>query len=120
MALESYYKKDHTKRIYLACPYQHEDPEVREERYQKVTRKTADLMHVGHQVFSPITHSHPVSLHLPHPQGHDFWMEQDYPYIEHWATELWVYALDGWKESKGVWLEVDFALTFSMPIRIVP
>ena len=47
------------KRIYLACPYWHEDPEMREERYQMVTSKTARLMELGYQVFSPITHSHP-------------------------------------------------------------
>ena len=105
-------------RIYLACPYWHEDEHVRNERYNKVTRKAADLIFAGHIVFSPITHSHPISHHLPQ-QNHDFWMAQDYTYIEDWADELWVYALDGWRESKGVNLEIDHAFKFNMPIRLI-
>ena len=105
-------------RIYLACPYMHEDEHVRNERYDKVTRKAADLIFAGHVVFSPITHSHPISHHLP-PMGHDFWMAQDWAYIEDWADELWVYALDGWRESRGVNLEIDHAFKFNMPIRLI-
>jgi len=106
------------KRIYLACPYWHEDPEMREERYQMVTSKTARLMELGYQVFSPITHSHPISLNMKN-KGHDFWMKQDYPYIELWADEVWVYAIDGWRESRGVGLEIEYAHSLDMEVRIV-
>ena len=106
------------ERIYLACPYWHKDPIVREERYQLVTRKAAELMLQGYQVFSPITHSHPISAHMPN-QDHDFWMKQDYPYIQHWADEVWVYAIDGWRESIGVGLEINYASSLYLIVKII-
>jgi len=106
------------KRIYLACPYWHENSEIREKRYQMVTSKTGKLMELGYQVFSPITHSHPISLNM-NKQGHDFWMKQDYPYIKLWADEVWVYAIDGWRESVGVGLEIDYAHSLDMEVRVV-
>ena len=105
-------------RIYLACPYSHKDPEVQERRYDIATRKAADLMFAGHIVFSPITHSHPISHHLPE-MGHDFWMRQDFAFLD-WADELWVCGIDGFRESEGVNAEIDYALKHKMTVKILP
>jgi Domain of unknown function (DUF1937). len=46
--------------IYLASPYSHPDPLVREARFDAACRAMADLVHAGQIVFSPIVHGHPL------------------------------------------------------------
>lgn len=47
-------------RVYLATPYSHPDPKVREARFQAVNAVAAQLMRDGHHVYSPISHAHPT------------------------------------------------------------
>ena len=44
--------------IYLASPYSHPDPSVREQRFQNACRIAAELMRSGRIVYSPVAHSH--------------------------------------------------------------
>jgi len=108
-------------KIYLACPYSHEEEAVREQRFEMVTRKAAELMLCGYIVFSPISHSHEIAKRMDsaYTMHHDFWMLQDLPYIKDWADEFWVFALDGWRESRGVQHELVIALEVNIPVRIV-
>lgn len=104
------------KKIYLAAPYLHKDPEVREQRVEAVNKKAAELMMAGHLVFSPLSHSHPISKHCQvDPCDHDFWLHQDLWVLEI-CDEMHVLCLDGWRESKGIKTERDFAMSKSMPI----
>jgi len=48
-----------------------------------------------------------------------FWMHQDLAYIEDWADELWVFCLDGWRESPGVQCEIDLALARNKPVILL-
>lgn len=41
--------------IYLASPYSHPAPAVRQERYEAACAATATLTREGHPVFSPIS-----------------------------------------------------------------
>ena len=41
------------KKIYLASPYYHKDPKVRESRFIEVCKKTGELMNQGYFVYSP-------------------------------------------------------------------
>ena len=63
--------------IYVASPYTHEDPAVREERYLAALRYTAKLLANKRWCFSPIVHCHDLALRRgqgvqvlldPHPQ----------------------------------------------------
>ena len=45
--------------IYLAGPYTHGDPQIREQRYNIITSVAADLISQGYIVFSPLTMTHP-------------------------------------------------------------
>ena len=108
-------------KIYLACPYSHKDEAIREKRFEMVTRKAAELMLCGYIVFSPISHSHEIAKRMgaSYIIDHDFWMLQDLPYITYWADEFWVFALDGWRESRGIQREMEVALEVNIPVRIL-
>ena len=109
--------------IYLASPYWHDDEAVRTSRFEKVTEVTGELMLLGYIIFSPITHSHPVSAkmdigeHRPGGKlGHGFWLSQDSWYLKR-VNEMWILMLDGWKESFGVGWETDRSKEWGKPIR---
>jgi nucleoside 2-deoxyribosyltransferase len=106
-------------KIYLACPYSHKDQYIINERFHLVNKKAAEIMEQGHIVFSPISHSHPISEHTHvDPQNHDFWLKQDFAFID-WCDELWVYTLPGWEESEGVKREIAYATAWLMPVRYI-
>ena len=108
------------KKIYLSTPYSHEDENVREKRYEQVTRVAADIMvREGHNVFSPITHSHPlVQVTDGLPDSFEGWEALDYQYID-WCDALWVLLLPGWERSKGVAHEVKYANEKGTPVFYV-
>jgi hypothetical protein len=108
------------KKIYLACPYSHKDPKVRDERVKTVNMVAGDLMLKGHLVFSPLSHSDCIADHISNavdPCDHGFWLEQCITFLVDWADELWVFQLDGWKESWGISVEVDTAKTMGIPVK---
>ena len=106
--------------IYLASPYSHPEEHVRLERYNAACRKAASLMQAGNVVFSPIAHSHAVAAHLPQDllMSHEFWMAQDIPLLRY-ADKLVVLLIDGWRESRGVSAEIDYAINISKAIEYV-
>lgn len=99
--------------IYLAQPYSHPDPTVREQRFREACRVTAALVHAGHVVFSPVVHSHFLSEHgLPNTWS--FWRKQDQIFLER-ADSLVVLMLPGWQESVGVRGEIEIARELGKP-----
>lgn len=102
--------------IYLACPYNHPDPDVRRARFDAVTRVAADFMSRGIAVFSPITHSHPIAEVGDLPRGWDFWADYDRRMIEI-CDRLVVLKLDGWRHSAGVAAECEIADRLAIPVE---
>jgi hypothetical protein len=104
---------------YIACPYSHSDPLVRQMRFTQVSRVAARLMLKGEVVFSPISHSHPIEQYgMDEPQGYDFWMDQDLPILRK-CSKLYVMMLPGWSQSKGVAKEIDTAIECDIPIEFI-
>ena len=101
-------------RIYLACPYTHDDPEVRRARVEAANRKAAELLQLGLIVFSPLTHSDRLGELMGNPMDHDFWMRQCRAFIE-WADEIHVLRLPGWETSRGVAAEIKLAMEMGKP-----
>ena len=101
--------------IYLAVPYSHKDPKVREERFKKANAVASDLIKRGNLVFSPISHSHPIAQEGALPIDWSFWKVFDYKLLSI-CDELIVYCLDGWEESTGVQREIELAE--AMELRI--
>lgn len=102
--------------IYLASPYSHNDPDVREWRFQQVCRAAAVLMYNGQFVFSPISHTHPIAVHGNLPLGFDYWEEYDRLMLK-MCSELVVLMLDGWESSKGVQAEIRIMSELAKPVR---
>ena len=106
------------KKIYLACPFSHTLKSVQEARFDEVNKKAAELMEEGHIVFSHISHSVPINAHFRDEKDLDFWLRQDLPMLE-MCDEVWVLALPGWVDSKGVKAEMEHAGIHRKPIRIL-
>jgi nucleoside 2-deoxyribosyltransferase len=103
--------------IYLASPYSHPVPAVREQRYRAVCRATAALLRAGLVVFSPIAHSHVLVEHgLPTEWA--FWERIDREHLER-CDEVVVLMLDGWQESAGVQAEIRIGQELGKPVRFL-
>lgn len=103
------------RKVYLAVPYSHPDPAVREQRFLEVNKMAAKMMGKGILVFSPISHMHPIALAGDLPKGWEFWKDYDIAFIE-WADEVQVLMLDGWEESTGVTAEIKLADDMEKPV----
>lgn len=113
--------------IYLASPYTplplagytalpEELSELKEERFQLVCKKAAQLMENGHLVFCPIAHSHPIEKYgMDEVHSGEFWLEQDYAVLK-CVDEVWVLMLPGYDKSKGIAAEMQFADSMGIPV----
>lgn len=98
------------KKIYLAIPY----TGMQESAYEQANLGTVMLLNEGYNVFSPITHSHPLTklnmYEIPHTW--EYWQHIDYQFID-WADELWVLipkeGLEKVENSTGVQAEIKYA-----------
>lgn len=104
--------------VYLACPYTHPDPDTRQVRYLAVTRAAAVLTGQGVSVFSPITHSHPMSQCSDLPGTWDFWSRIDRDFLS-CSYKLVVLRLVGWDSSEGVAAEIAIAEGFGIEIEFM-
>jgi nucleoside 2-deoxyribosyltransferase len=100
--------------IYLASPYSHPDPAVRERRFRAACSAAATLLQNGHAVFSPIAHGHVLAEHGL-PTDWTFWQRCDREHLER-CDEVIVLTLDGWQESSGVHAELKRARQLEKPI----
>lgn len=102
------------KKIYLAIPYSGMCPSS----YFQATRATALILKSGYNVFSPITHSHPLAEYGL-PERWEFWEKIDYQFLD-WADELWVLIPEEGprmvEKSTGVQAEIKYAEAKDMPI----
>lgn len=103
--------------IYLASPYSHPDPAVREQRFRAACRATVALLCAGEHVFSPIVHSHPL-VAFAMPTAWAFWERIDRAHLER-CDEVMVLMLDGWAHSVGVREELRIARELGRPVRFL-
>lgn len=105
------------KLIYLAAPYSHKDPEVVEARVAHIAKAAARLLlDTGHNVFSPISHSHLIHVLAGLAGDWEFWCKIDTDWLER-CDEVVVLTLPGWRESVGVTAEIKIAKGLGLPIR---
>lgn len=93
---------------YLAVPYSHAHQDIREIRARIATWATGELMSCGYQIFSPITHSHPVALGHDLPGDWEYWAEFDRRHIQ-MCDRVFVLCLPGWSSSRGISAEISLA-----------
>ena len=102
--------------IYLASPYSHINPAVREERFLQVRFVTVAMLRAGQPVFSPIVYGKDLEKQI----GYTFenWQILNDAMIK--ACEvMFVLCLDGWKESRGVAHEIKLARSLGKAIAYI-
>lgn len=101
--------------IYLASPYSHADPAIREARYRAAVKYVAKLSRAGVTVYSPVVHYHCVAADHKLPTDAAFWRRHNGRMLFA-AHELRILRLDGWRESKGVAQELEWARGIEIPV----
>ncbi len=104
--------------IYLASPYSHPDPFVREERYLRAMKVLHGLLKDRIWTFSPIVHCHELKKIVDLPFEHEFWLDYDC-HILKLCTKLLVLRIEGWETSRGLKMEMDFANANGIPIEYI-
>lgn len=104
-------------KIYLASPYSHPVKAVRSDRFRAACKVAANIINQGHICFSPIAHSHHIADYMENHNDSGYWLKQDMSFLESWADEVWVLMLDGWKESKGIAVEVTRAVEIGIHVK---
>lgn len=107
------------EKIYLAIPYSIWDLE---KSFKLANKMAAKLMKEGYIVFSPISHSHPIGkLLTDHQLDHDFWMNQDLPWLE--CCDRVILAVPNIPNveklianSKGISRELEKASELNIPV----
>lgn len=110
------------KIIYLAIPYSF-NPQL---SFEIANEITATLMEDGFVVFSPISHTHPLSEKMSSDLqfDHDFWMKQDLTILSR-CDYLWVVNIHRYNgitaqqlidDSKGCQTEMKKAQELNIPI----
>jgi hypothetical protein len=101
--------------IYVASPYSHDSKQIMHERYLDVMEYCHHLLLQGHFPFSPIVYGHELALRHDLPTDAEFWWNFNEAFMRR-ANCLHVYCLPGWKESKGVKKEIEYAEEKGIPI----
>lgn len=104
--------------VYLACPHSHPDAAVRQQRFEAVTAKAAELFRDGAWVYSPISHTHHIAQHLDGWDNWESWADYDRHMLS-LCTELVVLKLPGWDDSRGVKAELRIANELGLPVKLI-
>lgn len=107
--------------IYIACPYVHEDKDIRYYRFKCATSWGAFLMKQTPQpiVYCPISQAHYMAEFGKLPGDYEFWKKQD-SYFMQYCTTLHVLHLQGVEESIGVAEECKLAKQLGKMILDIP
>lgn len=104
------------KLIYLAAPYTHDDPLVREDRFNRINRAAVHIIQMGYFVFSPISHTHPIASAGKLPRGWGYWEKYDRRMLLN-CDQVIVLMLDGWQQSIGVTNEIKIARDYHIDVK---
>ena len=108
----------HQEMIYLATPYSHPSPEIREIRFKQACILAGQLIQEGHRVFSPIVAYHPIATYFDLPGDFEYWKRVDEIHMGS-CTIVYVAKFVGWDDSKGIAYEIDLAPTLKIPVFYV-
>lgn len=94
---------------YLASPYSHPDPYIRQQRFSAAVSAQASLLLAGYTCISPIVQCHELALRTSLPFTADFWASYNKNLLFK-CQGLLILTIPGWKESKGVAAETGWAI----------
>lgn len=104
--------------VYVANPYSHTDPDVREMRYDQTAAYVAAKLREGEVLYSPIVHHHHMAMQHTLPFDWPFWRHIDGTMLAS-AKSMRVLQLDGWEKSVGVQAEIAIAIALGIPVEYV-
>lgn len=104
--------------IYLATPYSHDSPSVRQQRYETACAVVYHLQVKGITVYSPIVYWHPITSFHNLPLTAIYWKDVNFPALA-CAEELIICPMEGLETSEGVNFELTYALENSIPVSYV-
>lgn len=102
--------------LYLGSPYTHLEPGIMQERHDKACKVLVDLVRLGYTTYSPIVHFHHAALVHDLPPEAVFWEKHNMNMLAS-AKAFLVLQLPGWRESKGLGVELSYCRRVSKPIR---
>jgi len=105
--------------VYLAAPYSHPNPAMREFRFRCINKAASTLMRSGVFVLSPVSHSHPIAISGNLPPGFDYWGRWNRELLRV-CKRMLILELDGWKSSEGIKGEIEFATDCGIPYSFQP
>ncbi len=97
---------------YLASPYSHDDPRIKQQRYGLALRASVALMRRNIFVFSSIVHCHNMATNYGLPGNYIFWKTYNRTMLTACENVL-VLCIDGVGTSKGVAAELLVASEFN-------
>jgi hypothetical protein len=111
---------------YLATPYSYKCPNptvkaaVQRLRFEVCSRAAGWLLsEKGWNVFSPITHSHPIHVLYPQVRGDwEFWKRIDEEFIQ-LSCRAVVLTLPGWRKSTGVTAELEIINRLNLELHFL-
>lgn len=104
---------------YLATPFTLY-PAGHAEAWLLACREAGRYIKAGIPVFSPIVHSYPIALICNIPaDDQQLWLSADLPFM-HAACGLIICTAEGWRESKGIAVEVDYFKSADRPVSFFP
>lgn len=105
--------------IYLASPYTHPDPFIREERYLRACKVLAEqYLAKKRWAYSPIVHCHELAKIVQLPREASFWGDYNHHMLTY-SSALHVLRIDGWMESAGVEQEIKWADELGKPVEFI-
>lgn len=102
---------------YLATPYSHSDANVVRERHALAMSAIAGLHLRGHSIYSPIVHWHTAANKFALPTDAAAWQRENRALLRASGGML-VAIMGGWSISKGVGLELEWALEYDLPVAL--
>jgi hypothetical protein len=108
------------RKIFLACPYGHDDASIVERRFSVSNSVASRIIRSGATVFSQVSMSHPINKEmgdLDKAAIGKLWGPVDAVFMEA-MEELIVVDIDGWKESSGVAREIVFFKERGRPVSL--
>lgn len=104
---------------YLATPYTHPERAVMVRRAE-TAHELSGLLQAKYDVvaWSPIAYYHAIALRHGMRTDHEYWLEIDAAYIRAFRRVM-VAQMQGWRESRGVQWEIEFAKREGLPLEYV-
>ena len=107
-----------TPLYYLASPYSHENPVVRQIRYEVTIYVASKLTKEGYSLIEPIAMCHDQSGKYGLPTGYAYWKGRDRNLIAR-CDGILILTLPGWDVSVGVQDELAYAKELKKDVILI-